>query len=145
MQGKYAEAELLFERSHAILEKVLGPEHADVAATLDERAGLRTCQVRGQSPGKSWKFLGSILSGELLSALVRTALPLPRFWRRASMLTPSHSTSDRKPFERKPWGRTILMWPGRFTTGRGYSTIRWELPEFSVTFMVCLRCESCRA
>ncbi|CAM9647109.1 unnamed protein product [Laminaria digitata] len=40
IQGKYAEAEPLYERSHAILEKVLGPEHPGVAVSLNNRAEL---------------------------------------------------------------------------------------------------------
>ncbi|CAN0202624.1 unnamed protein product, partial [Pylaiella littoralis] len=39
-QGKYAEAEALYERSQAINEKALGPDHPDLAATLHGRAGL---------------------------------------------------------------------------------------------------------
>lgn len=45
-QGKYAEAAALYERSQAILEKALGPDHLDVATILDNRAGLLTSQVR---------------------------------------------------------------------------------------------------
>ncbi|CAN0382120.1 unnamed protein product [Ectocarpus sp. 8 AP-2014] len=44
IQGKYAEAEPLYERLQAIQEKVLGPEHPDVATSLNNRAGLlKTC------------------------------------------------------------------------------------------------------
>ncbi|CAN0448690.1 unnamed protein product, partial [Laminaria digitata] len=39
MQGKYAEAKPLYERSQAIREKVLGPEHPEVAQSLNNRAG----------------------------------------------------------------------------------------------------------
>ncbi|CAN0570478.1 unnamed protein product [Ectocarpus sp. 12 AP-2014] len=39
-QGKYKEAEPLYERSQEIREKVLGPEHPDVAQSLDNRARL---------------------------------------------------------------------------------------------------------
>ncbi|CAM9733325.1 unnamed protein product [Scytosiphon promiscuus] len=39
-QGKYEEAEPLYERSQAIREKVLGPEHPDVAESLNNRALL---------------------------------------------------------------------------------------------------------
>ncbi|CAM9244996.1 unnamed protein product, partial [Ectocarpus sp. 12 AP-2014] len=38
IQGKYAEAEALYERSQAIHEKVSGPEHPDVATSLTNRA-----------------------------------------------------------------------------------------------------------
>ncbi|CAM9762259.1 unnamed protein product [Ectocarpus sp. 8 AP-2014] len=46
IQGKYAEAEPLYERSQAIQEKVLGPEHPDVATSLNNRAWLLESQVR---------------------------------------------------------------------------------------------------
>ena len=39
-QGKYAEAEPLYQRSLTIVEKALGPEHPDVATTLDNYAAL---------------------------------------------------------------------------------------------------------
>lgn len=45
-QGKYGEAEPLYERSQAIREKMLGPEHPDVAVSLNNRAGLLSTQVR---------------------------------------------------------------------------------------------------
>ena len=44
-QGKYDEAESFFARATEILEKSLGPEHLDVAATLNHRAELFTRQV----------------------------------------------------------------------------------------------------
>ena len=39
-QGKYAEAEPLYKRSLAIREKALGPEHPDVATSLENYAAL---------------------------------------------------------------------------------------------------------
>src|SRR3712207_7411913 len=39
-QGSYAQAELLYQRSLAIREKLLGPEHLDVASTLNNLAFL---------------------------------------------------------------------------------------------------------
>ena len=45
-QGKYADAEPLYERCQAIEEKVLGPEHPSLAITLNNRAGLLQAQVR---------------------------------------------------------------------------------------------------
>ena len=47
LQGKYAEAEPLYEQCQRIKEKVLGPEHPSLAATLNSRAGLYKAQVRG--------------------------------------------------------------------------------------------------
>ena len=45
-QGKYGEAEPLYERSQAIREKVYGPDHPAVAESLNNRAGLLRQQVR---------------------------------------------------------------------------------------------------
>jgi tetratricopeptide (TPR) repeat protein len=39
-QGKYAQAEPLYQRALAIREKALGPGHPDVADTLENYAGL---------------------------------------------------------------------------------------------------------
>ncbi len=39
-QGRYAEAEPLFQRSLAIREKALGPEHPHVAQSLENYAAL---------------------------------------------------------------------------------------------------------
>ena len=39
-QGNYAEAEPLYRRSLTIYEKVLGPEHPDVATSLANYAAL---------------------------------------------------------------------------------------------------------
>lgn len=38
-QGKFAEAEPLYVRCQMIEEKVLGPEHPSLAATLNNRRG----------------------------------------------------------------------------------------------------------
>ncbi len=48
-QGNYAEAEPLYRRSLAILAKVLGPEHPDVATTLENYAAL--LRATGRSDG----------------------------------------------------------------------------------------------
>lgn len=54
-QGKYAEAGLLYERSQAIREKALGPEHPDVANSLNNRALLLYQQVKIlRKPEKMW-------------------------------------------------------------------------------------------
>ncbi len=39
-QGNYAEAEPLYRRSLAIMEKALGPEHPNVATNLENYAAL---------------------------------------------------------------------------------------------------------
>lgn len=46
MQGKCAEAEQLLRQAQAMREKALGPEHPDVAASLNYRARLLKAQVR---------------------------------------------------------------------------------------------------
>ena len=46
IQGNYDEAGRLYERSLAIREKALGPDHPAVATTLNNRAGLLEAQVR---------------------------------------------------------------------------------------------------
>jgi tetratricopeptide (TPR) repeat protein len=45
-QGRYAEAEPLYKRSLAIREKALGPDHPDVALSLNNLAGLYDNQGR---------------------------------------------------------------------------------------------------
>lgn len=45
-QGKYAEAEPLYERSQSIRVKVLGPDHPSVAPVLHSWANLLENQVR---------------------------------------------------------------------------------------------------
>ena len=43
-QGRYAEAEALYQRSLTIREKALGPEHPDVAGSLNNLAELYRAQ-----------------------------------------------------------------------------------------------------
>src|SRR5262249_25411499 len=45
-QGRYAEAEPLFQQDLAISEKALGPEHPDVATSLNNLAALYQAQGR---------------------------------------------------------------------------------------------------
>jgi tetratricopeptide (TPR) repeat protein len=45
-QGSYADAEPLYQRSLAIREKVLGPDHTDVAQSLSNLADLYKSQSR---------------------------------------------------------------------------------------------------
>ena len=44
-QGKYADADLLFTRSLAIQEEMLGPDHPDAATSQGNRANLLMKQV----------------------------------------------------------------------------------------------------
>jgi len=39
-QGQYAQAEPLYKRSLAIMEKALGPDHPDVATSLENMGAL---------------------------------------------------------------------------------------------------------
>lgn len=46
VQGKFDEAERLYERGQGIRERVLGPDHPDVADSLNNRADLLERKVR---------------------------------------------------------------------------------------------------
>lgn len=46
VQGKYAEADLLYVRAIDIGERILGPDHRDLAAWLGNRASLLAKQAR---------------------------------------------------------------------------------------------------
>jgi tetratricopeptide (TPR) repeat protein len=46
-QGKYADAEPLYQRSLAVLEQVHGPDHPDVATTLLNYAALLRATKHG--------------------------------------------------------------------------------------------------
>ena len=46
LQGRYAEAEPLYERALAVRETALGPEHSDVAQSLSGLAILYVAQGR---------------------------------------------------------------------------------------------------
>lgn len=45
-QGNFSEAEPLYKRSLSIREKVLGPDHPDVARSLNDLAGVLAQQAR---------------------------------------------------------------------------------------------------
>jgi hypothetical protein len=47
-QGRYGEAEALFRRALAIRERVMGPEHANTASSLNNLAGLLSEQAQFQ-------------------------------------------------------------------------------------------------
>ncbi len=47
-QGRYAEAEPLYKRALAIMEKALGPEHPHVATSLENYAALLRDTGRGE-------------------------------------------------------------------------------------------------
>lgn len=46
LQRKYAEVEELYERHQVVQEKVLGPEHPSLVATLNNRGEALVKQVR---------------------------------------------------------------------------------------------------
>ncbi|CAM9826703.1 unnamed protein product, partial [Choristocarpus tenellus] len=88
LQGNYEQADPLYQRSLAIREKVLGPEHLDVAFSLDNRAGLlkaqgyfmqadplyqRSLAIREKLLGTEHQHVASCLDNraELLKAQVR--------------------------------------------------------------------------
>lgn len=52
VQGKLDEAGLLYERGQGIRERVLGPDHPDVADSLNNRADLlerKVCRLTNES------------------------------------------------------------------------------------------------
>ncbi len=51
-QGNYTEAEPLYQRALAIREKALGPEHPQVAQSLENYAALLRKLVREAEAGK---------------------------------------------------------------------------------------------
>lgn len=69
-QGKHAEAEEIYERVQATQEKTLGPEHQEVANSLNRRAVMLINQVR---------------AGQVLSAFV----VMPCFFKCAATENPS--------------------------------------------------------
>ena len=67
-QGNYEVAKPLYERSLAIRENVLGPDHPDVAASLNNLALLLESQVRVDSSALS-NVRRSLRCGVLISEL----------------------------------------------------------------------------
>ena len=51
-QGKYTQAEPLYKRSLMIAEKALGPDHPDVALSLENLAGLYRATNRDEEAEK---------------------------------------------------------------------------------------------
>ena len=70
-QGRYADAEPLYERSLAIREKVLGPNHTDVATSLNSLAGLYQEQGRydHRAEPSCWATFRRVTSGKVYGAL----------------------------------------------------------------------------
>ena len=59
-QGRYADAEPLYKRSLAICEKALGPDHPDVAMSLNNLAVLYASKVAMPMPSRCtsarWRY-----------------------------------------------------------------------------------------
>lgn len=70
MQGRLAEAEPLYGRSQAILEKVLDPDHPDLATTLNDRAQLLKALVRANNASKRSKCFERMCSSGVLDVIL---------------------------------------------------------------------------
>ncbi|CAN0398781.1 unnamed protein product, partial [Laminaria digitata] len=103
-QGNYAEAGPLYKRSLAIREKALGPEHPDVAMSLNNLAELFRAQVR--------TAFGNSISSKCLMSLFETALDT----------LPSCSTVDGWP----------LTYADQLPDGRGNYAEAGQLSERSL-------------
>ncbi|CAM9564029.1 unnamed protein product [Laminaria digitata] len=76
LQGKYAEAEPLYERSQAVHEKRQGQEHADVATSLNNRATSSTNLAPPPIAFPTLHFRASMLRRTLCTnELLRSARP----------------------------------------------------------------------
>ncbi|CAN0457881.1 unnamed protein product, partial [Scytosiphon promiscuus] len=125
IQGKYTEAEPLYARCQAIEDKVLGPEHPSVAATLNNRAGAlspvfpgrceeveplneRCLAIEEKVYGPDHPEVGADLTNwaGLLESL------------EYDMLRWSRCMSDHRPYETRCLVESILKWPSRPTTVR---------------------------
>jgi tetratricopeptide (TPR) repeat protein len=80
-RGRYTDAEPLFGRALAIQEKALGPEHPDLADSLNNLAGLITpkADTRTPSPFTSGR---SRYVKRLSARSIRTWPPASTVWRR---------------------------------------------------------------
>ena len=100
-QGRYEEAEPLYERCQAIREKVLGPEHPELAATLNNRAVLYYAQVRGD--GVPWRVVCRYVDGPvwcwmLFAGAVGQRLQRP--WVRRNEVVVRQGCDDRVKYRR---------------------------------------------
>ncbi|CBJ32852.1 NB-ARC and TPR repeat-containing protein-likely pseudogene [Ectocarpus siliculosus] len=98
LQGKYAEAEPLYARSHAILEKVVGPEHPDVASSLNNRAKL--LRVQGKYAEADPLYLRAIEIGEKTLGPNHPALAT-RLNNRAGLLQRQGKYEEAEPLYRR--------------------------------------------
>ncbi|CAB1109604.1 unnamed protein product [Ectocarpus sp. CCAP 1310/34] len=114
-QGKYDDAEQLYERSLAIREKVLGPEHPDVAQSLNNRELLRA-QISVVLNNRGGVIGDSGESQAVLLEASRKTMSLHRFTTLVlqhdpiTLSTPFHG----KYFETEPlYGRSTAIWEKR--------------------------------
>ncbi|CAN0549492.1 unnamed protein product [Ectocarpus sp. 12 AP-2014] len=108
-QGKYDKAEPLYERSQAIREKVLGPEHPDVAQSLNNRAG----------PSVISTLLVALIFFKIVVGNGRPPLtPTYCLSFRESFRKLSRCTRGRRRSSRNRWGRIIPTLPPFSATGR---------------------------
>ena len=108
-QGQYAKAEPLYQRSLAIREKALGPEHPDVATSLNNLAGLyrrprpvrqgrAALSARTRHPGEGPRPRASRRGHRASTTWPRSITP------RASTPRPSRSTSAHSRIREKALG-----------------------------------------
>lgn len=125
VQGKYAEADLLYERSRAIREKVLGPEHPKVATMLNNRAVSLRAQVRDGMPIEV-RLCGCCRAGlELEGCLQMMRCPtaggrLNRLWLYVTMFQSSCSGEVREGAARGKAGPPYVregIWAGASACG----------------------------
>ena len=109
--GDYAAAEPLLRRALAIDEKVLGPDHPDVAIRLNNLAALLS--TKGDERRRSLCF------GDRLRSKRRRWVRITPVWqqlsttwltcsdRKATIRAPSRSIGERWRSTKRPWGRII--------------------------------------
>ncbi len=113
-QGRYAEAEPLYRRALAIREQALGPEHPDVATSLNNLAALLQTRAATPRPSRS--------TGARWRSASRPSAPSTRTWRpslnnlavllqtTAATPRPSRSTSARWRSGSRPSAPSTRTW-----------------------------------
>ncbi len=122
-KASYAKAEPLYQQALAITKKALGPEHPDVATSLNNLAVLYRSQGLS-TPRPSRSTSRRSRSGRRPSApSIRTWRRASTTWRRSTMTRastprPSRSTSRRWRSGRRPSAPSIRTWRRASTTWR---------------------------
>src|SRR5579864_4334164 len=114
-QGKYAEALSFAQEALQVAETRFGPEHPNLAMSLNNLAGLYSAQGRYSEAEPLYKRSLTIVERALGPDHLNVATSLTT-WRRctarrASMPKHSRSTFEPSPSGRKFWDQTIPMWP----------------------------------